>query len=141
MGDKWKAASHLHKAIRHGRPDDAEQGVRWLLELDPAYLRYRLAVIAVEDVAAGDPDAVAEAFSGGWTKMDLAQRGDGFLVESARRWAQARKDRTPCAWIGCTRFLDDFQGRWKDWEMLPLSRARSMAFDLSLPWWARGLAA
>lgn len=140
--DKWKVASHFQKAIRHGRPDDAEQGVRWLAELDPAYLRYRLAVIAVEDVAAGSPEIVAASFSGGWTKADIASRGgDEFLVAQARQWAESVKDRTPCDWLSCTRYRAEFEKKWGPWELLSLRKARSMAFDLECPWWARGLAA
>lgn len=140
--DKWKVASHLHKAIRHGLPDDAEQGVRWLEEIEPAYLRYRMAVIAVEDVAAGSPQVVRQSFEGGWTKMAIAQKGGvDFLVEQARLWAQSVKDRTPCAWISCTRFRPQFEEKWGEWVMLSLGQAREMAFDETLPWWARGLAA
>src|SRR5690606_4758661 len=97
--------------------------------LDPAYLRYRLAVIAVEDVAAGAPSLVAEAFSGGWTKADLHARGPGFLVDRARAFASAPKDRTPCAWISCTRWIDEFQASHGPWPLVPLRRARQMAFD------------
>lgn len=139
--DKWKMASHLHKAIRHGRADDAEQGVRWLLDVDPAYLRYRMAVIAVEDVAAGSPELIAQAFEGGWTKTHLYNAGDGFLIDQARSWAGAVKDRTPCAWISCTRFLEQFEQAHGPWAMLTLRKARNMAFDESRPWWERGLAA
>lgn len=139
--DKWKMASHLHKAIRHGRPDDAEQGVRWLLDVDPAYLRYRMAVIAVEDVAAGSPALIAQAFEGGWTKTHLYNAGDGFLIGQARSWAESVKDRTPCSWMSCTRFLEPFEQAHGSWAMLTLRKARGMAFDASRPWWERGLAA
>ncbi len=140
--DKWKIASHLHKAIRHGLADDAEQGVRWLAEIDPAYLRYRLAVIAVEDVAAGSPEVIRQAFEGGWNKASIAARGgDEFLVEQARTWASSTKDRTPCAWLSCVRFRDEFEQQWGRWELLPVRKATRLAFDVSQPWWARGLAA
>lgn len=139
--DKWKMASHLHKAIRHGRPDDAEQGVRWLLDVDPAYARYRMAVIAVEDVAAGSPGLIAEAFSGGWTRAHLYTAGPDFLIEQARSWAEAVKDRTPCAWISCVRFLEPFEREHGPWPLVTLGKARRMAFDTSRPWWERGLAA
>lgn len=140
--DKWKVASHLHKAIRHGRPDDAEQGARWLYDIEPAYLRYRMAVIAVEDVAAGSPEVVAESFSGGWTKSDLHARGErDFLVAQARAWAGALKDRTPCAWLSCQLFLPQFVERFGPWEMMSLGQGRRLAFDLEQPWWVRGLGA
>ncbi len=140
--DKWKIASHLHKAIRHGRPDDAEQGVRWLYDIEPAYLRYRMAVIGVEDVAAGSPEVVAESFSGGWTKNDIYVRGErDFLVEQARRWASSLKDRTPCAWLSCQLFLAPFVERFGPWQLLTLGKARRLAFDLKEEWWVRGLAA
>ena len=140
--DKWKVASHLHKAIRHGRADDAEQGVRWLAEIEPAYLRYRMAVIAVEDVAAGSPALVRESFGEGWTKASIAARGEvSFLVEQARAWAGAVKDRTPCAWLSCTHFMADFEKKHGPWGLLPLGKSRRLAFSTDLPWWERGLAA
>lgn len=140
--DKWKVASHLHKAIRHGLADDAEQGVRWLADLDPAYLRYRMAVISVEDVAAGSPQVVRHSLEGGWTKASIAQRGGTeFLVEQARAWAQSVKDRTPCAWLSCAHFRQDFEKQWGRWELLPIRKATRLAFDDTLPWWAQGLAA
>lgn len=140
--DKWKIASHLHKAIRHGRADDAEQGVRWLYDVEPAYLRYRMAVIAVEDVAAGSPEVVAESFSGGWTKADIYSRGEReFLIAQARAWALSLKDRTPCAWLACQHFLDPFRERFGPWQMMSLGQGRRLAFDLEQPWWVRGLAA
>lgn len=139
--DKWKMASHLHKAIRHGRPDDAEQGVRWLLDVEPAYARYRMAVIALEDVAAGSPDLIAEAFSGGWTRAHLYTTGPEFMIDQARAWAEATKDRTPCAWISCVRFLEEFEQEHGPWPLVTLGKARRMAFDTSRPWWERGLAA
>lgn len=140
--DKWKVASHLHKAIRHGRPDDAEQGVRWLYDIEPNYLRYRMAVIAVEDVAAGNPELIAESFSGGWTKSDIHARGErDFFVSQARQWAASLKDRTPCAWISCQLFLPQFVERFGPWELLSLGKGRRLAFDLEQPWWVRGLGA
>lgn len=139
--DKWKIVSHLHKAIRHGRPDDAEQGVRWLLELDPTYLRYRMAVIAVEDVAAGSPEVVARSMEHGWNKMSLYSLGPEYLVEQARLWAEATKDRTPCTWMDCAFYGNQFQDMKGSWDMLPPKTAARMVFDESQPWWFRGLAA
>ena len=140
--DKWKVASHLHKAIRHGLANDAEQGVRWLSEIDPAYLRYRMAVIAVEDVAAGSPALVRDSFDGGWTKASIANRGETeFLVAQARAWADAVKDRTPCAWLSCTRFMEAFEKKHGPWPLMPLGKGRRLAFSMDLPWWERGLAA
>lgn len=141
VGDKWKVASHLQKAVRQGRPDDAVQAVHWLRELDPAYLRYRMAVMAIEDVAAGSPELVAQSLSGGWTKMDLARRGPDFLPQAARAWAQARKDRTPCDWMGCTFYRSAFEAQHGPWELMALGKARRLAFDADRPWWERGLAA
>lgn len=116
--------------------------MRWLVDLDPAYLRYRLAVIAVEDVAAGSPTLIARAFEDGWTKAAIArQGGDAFLIGQARAWAEAVKDRTPCAWLACAHFREPFEAAWGRWEMMTLGKARRLAFDAGQPWWVRGLAA
>ena len=48
--DKWKAVSHLQKCIRRGWADKIPDVARALWAVDNAYLRYRLAVIAAEDV-------------------------------------------------------------------------------------------
>lgn len=139
--DKWKIVSHLHKAIRHGRADDAEQGVRWLLELDPTYLRYRMAVIAQEDVAAGSPEVVAESMKNGWDKNAWYSMGPEYIIEQARNWANAIKDRTPCTYLDCGFFLPEFEKQKGSWVMLPPKTAARLALDEEKPWWFRGLAA
>lgn len=139
--DKWKIISHVHKSIRHGRPDDAEQGVRWLWDLDPEYLRYRLAVIAQEDVAAGSPELVAQLLDGGWKRYDMQKKGVGQVVEHIRKWSLAVKDRTPCAFLDCAFYLKEFEDLHGSWAMLSPRAARKIAWEESHPWWVRGLAA
>lgn len=109
--------------------------------IDPNYLRYRLSVIAVEDVAAAQPEMVADVFARGWGKKIIAERGGvEFLRDFARRCAEGPKDRLPCNWMSCTRWLEDFQQSHGSWESLSTVQATSMALDRSLTWWERGLA-
>lgn len=140
--DKWKLASQLQKAIRHGQSDVAVQAARDLHGVEPAYLRYRLAVIAVEDVAAGSPEIVEDAFSGGWRKADVAARGDlPFLERVVAGFAAASKDRTPCDLMYATRFVADFEQLHGPWDALDFQSASCLALDPGNPWFVRALSA
>ena len=139
--DKWRLPSQLQKAIRHGRADAADWAVSQLEVVDPNYLRYRLSVIAVEDVAAAQPELVSDTFGQGWGKKVIADRGGvDFLRSFARQCAQGPKDRLPCNWMSCTRWLPDFEHQHGPWSALPTKKATDMALDRSLSWWERGLA-
>lgn len=140
--DKWKLASQLQKAIRHGHAEHAQQAARDLWQVEPAYLRYRMSVIAVEDVAAGTPEAVLDAFSGGWRKAEVDARGGlDFLVEVAGNFTAAVKDRTPCDLMYATRFKSDFETLHGPWSDLSWESASELALDAAQPWWARALSA
>lgn len=140
--DKWKLASQLQKAIRHGRLPEAEAAAKDLHAVDAAYLRYRLSVIAVEDIAAGSPEEVIHAFEGGWKKGEIEARGGlDFLVETVRRYTLSVKDRTPCDLMYCTKFAPDFVAQHGPWEAISWDRGAALAFDESAPWWARALGA
>lgn len=140
--DKWLLASHLQKSVRRGLADEAAWALQGLYRLDPTYLRYRLAVIAVEDVAGASPEAVADAFAGGWTKKAVdAAGGVSFLEATARSWAGARKDRTPCTWSAASWALPAFEAQQGSWLGLSPEGARRLAWQSDQPWWVRGLAA
>lgn len=140
--DKWKLASQLQKSIRHGLVETAIQAARDLYEVEPAYLRYRISVIAVEDVGAGSPSVVIEAFDQGWKKNDIAKRGGlEFLEKTVADFAKSVKDRTPCDLMYCTRFVQDFETRYQPWSELSWENACRIALDEKQQWWARALAA
>lgn len=138
--DKWRLASQMQKAVRHGRVDAARWAVEQLAEVDPNYLRYRLSVIAVEDVGASQQDRVLDAFSGGWGKKAVEQKGGtDFLVDLVEDFARGVKDRLPCDWMACTRWLMEFEQSVGPWATLSPSKATELAFDRDQPWWIRGL--
>ena len=140
--DKWLLASQIQKGIRHGKSDAASWAAEQLHAIDHNYLRYRLSVIAVEDVAAGNPGLIAEAFSGGWGKRAVESRGGlGFLSSLVRQMADGVKSRLPCDWMGCTRWLIPFEEAHGPWKELPMGSSIDMAQDATRPWWERGLAA
>ena len=140
--DKWKLASQLQKAIRQGKVDEAAQAALDLNGVDAAYLRYRLSVISVEDMAAGSPEAVISAFEGGWKKAQIEARGGvDFLVKTAREFAASVKDRTPCDMMYCTKFVEDFNAIHGPWENLTWDKACQLALDPKQPWWSRALGA
>lgn len=139
--DKWRLASQIQKAVRHGRPDAAQWAVDQLAQVDPNYLRYRISVIAVEDVGASQCERVLDAFSSGWGKKAVEQRGGtDFLGAFITDLAQGVKDRLPCDWMACTRWLPQFEQSFGSWETLPQNAALRLAFDRDQPWWVRGLA-
>jgi hypothetical protein len=142
VSDKWKLASQLQKSIRRGLSDEAEFAMAALLGLDAAYARYRLAVIMVEDVAAGSPAEAWEVAKGGWKKPDIEARGGAeFLVKSAGQLAEMTKDRSPCLAISCTRWAADVAAKEGDFASWGFPEAAYAAMDPSRPWQTRALAA
>lgn len=142
LEDRWKLASHIQKAVRRGLADEAEWGVRQLWPLDHAYLRTRLAVIAVEDVAGASEDVVLEHFGPGWHKRELDARGGvEAIVTAARAFAEAEKDRTACDFWSCRHWMREFTAHHGSWLDLTVPEAIGIALDRTQPWWARGLGA
>jgi len=95
--DRWRLASSLQKAIRRGDASAAMRAAHACHGIDPAYLRKRLAICAIEDVMLGNLRAVA------WTLAlmgnHLARRSAGELktaVWLAQALASGAKDRTAC---------------------------------------------
>jgi hypothetical protein len=140
--DRWKLASHVQKAVRHGLPEDAEWGARALWAVDPLYLRTRLAVIAVEDVAGASDPVVLEHFGPGWSKRAIDARGGvEVVVAAARAMAESEKDRTACEFWACRHHLAEFEADHGRWDELTVPEAIGIAWDAQQPWWNRGLAA
>lgn len=140
--DRWKLASHMQKAVRRGLADEAEWAARHLWTLDHAYVRTRLAVIAVEDVAGAEPNRVAEVFQGGWHKKDLEARGGVDAIgQAARDLALCEKDRTACELWSCRHWKVEFEAQHGRWDLLTPMEAIDLAWSTDEPWWVRGLAA
>lgn len=142
--DKWKLVSHLHKSIRHGKADDAAAAAKWIYHIDPAYARYRMAVIAFEDIAGGSPEVILESMSGGWKKEDIEnQGGHVFLQEQARKWALSVKDRTANDWVSCTRWLNQYLEKYniEKIEQQSIEDALAIAWSKDSKWWEKGLSA
>jgi replication-associated recombination protein RarA len=59
--DRWVAASLLQKAVRRGETQLALRAAFTLHQFDRASVWRRLMIIAVEDIGAAEPDAIAEA--------------------------------------------------------------------------------
>ena len=127
--DKWKAVSHLQKCIRRGWADKIPDAARALWAVDNAYLRYRLAVIAAEDVGIGNVATVVELMQDKINKRWVDANGgiEGLIVRM-QALANGVKDRTACTW-GSLASLQDFEAKHGDWEAATPQRAALVAFD------------
>ena len=127
--DKWKAVSHLQKCIRRGWSEQIPDVASALWSVDNAYLRYRLAVIAVEDVGIGNIAAVASLMEDKINKRWVEANGglDGLIVRM-QALANGIKDRTACTW-GSLASRREFEALHGDWEMATPAQAGSIAFD------------
>lgn len=138
--DKWKAVSHLQKCIRRGWVELVDPAVRMCYEIDPAYTRYRLSVIAFEDIAGGNPEQIAKSFEKGWTKKAIEEQGGlEWLVTQATLWASGPKDRLASDLLACIVYLDEFEKIHTSFDLLTIDKALDLAWDESLPWWSRAL--
>ena len=127
--DKWKAVSHLQKCIRRGWAEHIPEVARALWSVDNAYLRYRLAVIAAEDVGIGNVGAVASLMEDKINKRWVDANGglEGLIVRM-QDLANGTKDRTACTW-GSLASLKAFQAAHGDWDATTPIQAASIAFD------------
>lgn len=95
--DKWLLSSALQKLIRRGEGQAAVAAALALHGLDPAYLRRRLPIIAVEDVGIGDLSACADVLalcsSAFWWEPERGARTISIAVCSM---SDARKSRAAC---------------------------------------------
>lgn len=138
-------ASHLQKAIRRGLADEATWATSHLYDVDRAYLSHRLAVMAVEDVGAGNPAIASLLPPAKWgakcfnsTKSEDDRRA---WLRVAATFASSVKDRTPCEWMACEFWLQDFEQMVGPWKHLSPQDCITAAYDQSQPWWYRGLMA
>ena len=128
--DKWKAVSHLQKCIRRGWGERIETVAKALWDTDNAYLRYRLAVIAVEDVGIANMDEVRTLLDDKINKRWVMTHGgiDG-LIESMHRLARGTKDRTACSW-GSNASKTVFETEsGLEWEQVTPVQACEMAWN------------
>jgi hypothetical protein len=141
--DKWSAVSHIQKCIRRGMADEAAAMVGPLLGVDNAYLRHRLAVIAVEDIGIADSGLVCTLLEGRLLKQWIIEKGGVEWLESmVRQMALSAKDRSACDWGAIARYdVAGFEARHGDWAGLSTSAAAKMSFDNTLSLVDRGLAA
>jgi hypothetical protein len=142
--DKWLLASHLQKSIRRGWADEAQWAAGELHQVDRSYLAYRLSVIAVEDVAAGDVQTISQAVDPNvpWGAKRFGNKNDvGHWRQLARTWAECTKDRTPCEWMSCSWKLSEFEALHGAWIDLTPHQGVLGALDDQLSWWERGLMA
>lgn len=144
--DKWLLASNLQKSIRRGIVDEAKWSAWHLYDVDRAYLSYRLSVIAVEDIGAGEP-GIGKWIDGerkwGARRFDnkKSEEDKNNWIEVVEDFSKSIKDRTPCNWMGCTHFMDEFLKSEGDWENLDPVKCIDKAYDDTMPWWWRGLMA
>jgi hypothetical protein len=142
---KYLLVSHLQKAIRRGLPGEAAWAAAHLHRVDRAHLAARLAVIAVEDVGAGDPamllPLIDEDRPWGARRFGYDKTPDDrdCWMGVARRMARSVKDRTPCEWIACRHWLPEFVATEGPWHVLDPHDSIDKAYDRSRPWWNRGL--
>lgn len=127
--DKWKAVSHLQKCIRRGWYEKIPPVAFALWNVDNAYLRYRLAVILMEDVGIANIEDASELMEDKINKRWVEGHGgiEG-LIERMQRVAQGVKDRTPCTWgaLASQRAFETLYGPWSD---TPIPRAIEIAWD------------
>lgn len=132
--DRWRLASSLQKAIRRGDVAAAMRAAHACHAIDPAYLRKRLVVCAIEDVLLGNLRAVARTLA--LTGNHLARRSAGELktaVWLAQALAGGAKDRTACNLILAVDFDRDrhkqteAMASWQDADLA------AWALDLERP--------
>ncbi len=96
--DKWILVSNLQKAIRRNQEEIAVKTSTELWKIDNAYLRYRTAVILVEDIGIANINLLSMAFEGKLGKRWIDAKGglswflDNIIIPAAR----STKDRTAC---------------------------------------------
>ena len=127
--DKWKAVSHLQKCIRRGWADKIPDVARALWNVDNAYLRYRLAVIAVEDVGIANLNTVATLLDDKINKRWVeANGGIEGLIDYMTQLANGSKDRTACTW-GSIASKQAFEVAYGAWSGTTVHRAIEIAHD------------
>lgn len=141
--DKWNAVSHIQKCVRRGLAGEAVAMVAPLYSVDHAYLRYRLAVIAVEDIGIANAPLVAELLEGRLLKRWIDDKGGVTWLENmVAALAKSPKDRTACDWGAIARYsVPEFETHYGSWTELSFDKAVVLAFDMTVPLAFRALAA
>lgn len=96
--DKWVLVSCLQKSVRKGFENLAGIYAQKLCELgERSYLAYRLSIMAVEDVGVAATDDIVPFLKTRIKKAEVDTNGGvEYLVETAKLFARAKKDRTAC---------------------------------------------
>lgn len=143
--DKWLLSSCLQKSIRRGWVDEALYYGKLLYNLDRAYFSYRLSVMAVEDVGAGNLNLskwISDEVSWGAKRFGSAKKSDldwVFWKEVVEDFCLSTKDRTPCNWISCNYFIKEFEMKYGPWSNLDIKQSLDNSYNTNLSWWERGL--
>lgn len=93
---KYIIRSGLQKAIRRGQTDRAVELALKLYRIDPSYVWSALVTVAVEDIGAGNPDAVLWATMAQTTTFRRAVGEVALLIALARSLSASTKCRLAC---------------------------------------------
>lgn len=138
--DKWKAVSHLQKCIRRGWGERIDDVAQALWNVDNAYLRYRLAVISMEDIGIANPDTLDELMQDKINKRWVnANGGISGLLSRMKTLANGCKDRTPCTW-GSLASRGAFEEVHGNWATASTQNAIDIAWDSKQSMPVRGAA-
>ena len=132
--DKWLHVSNLQKAIRRGCSDQAIASAHKLWVEENAYLRYRLAVILLEDIGIANTKLLNTAFEGKLGKRWLDARG-GFEWLSTNviiPAVESTKDRSACdlGVISKNEFIN-FSKKYGAFETVTIDRAEKIFIDVT----------
>lgn len=96
--DKWILVSCLQKSVRKGFDELSGIYAKKLCELgERSYLAYRLSIMAVEDIGIAALDDVIPFSKTRIKKAEVDKNGgEEYLIETAKIFARANKDRTAC---------------------------------------------
>lgn len=143
---KWRIVSALQKSIRRGYQDHADYYAQALLSFDKSYFLYRMAVVSMEDVGAGDPALVlaflyAARFKGVREQYGEAKLGSFF----ARKMAASVKDRNACDLLVCADWHPDYKDQRHDYYHATSAKLMQYVMDAADPieetialWYLRG---
>jgi hypothetical protein len=99
LTDKWILSSAVQKSIRRGREHEAVMLALHLHSVDPAYLRRRLPVIALEDVGMADERSCRHVIENCVDSRAWQEDQEELIVSLVQLLARARKSRAACdAW-------------------------------------------
>ena len=94
--DKWLLSSALHKLIRRGQSVQSIAIALRLHATDPAYLRRRLPIIALEDIGVGELSLCKEVITVCSSKKWWQENSTATITSLVSRLAMAVKSRAAC---------------------------------------------